>query len=447
MLARFTSHIRQQHLLPPGQEVLLAISGGIDSSVLARLMHCAGIPFAMAHCNFHLRPGDCDRDEQFVRHLAAEYGVRIHVAQFDTQTYARQQGLCIEDAARRLRYSYFEQLRQQEGYAAVWVAHHRDDSAETFFINLLRGTGLAGLHGILPQQGFVVRPLLPFGRDEIEAYAHAHQVAYVEDATNQQLDYKRNSVRHQLLPLLRSMQPAFDHTMQETMAHLRSTERLYQALLTPLRQRCLSATEDGGAVCDLQAMADVLDQLGLAEDEELRRQTLFELLRDYGFNAAAVADILAAQQSGKCFRSPRYVAVLNRGRLLLRPADTPTAGETERQPRLVLQSVPASEFTYDLRRLPAGMAAFDADCLQQPLRLRRWQTGDRFQPLGMEHGTQLVSDFFSDHKYSLFDKEKQWLLVDARDTILWIVGLRTSHPVRVTPATRQVLLVEVEKQD
>lgn len=398
----------------------------------------------MAHCNFHLRPGDCDRDEQFVRQLAQRYGVRIHVGQFDTSSFAARQGLCIEDAARRLRYDYFEQLRQQEGYAAIWVAHHRDDSAETFFLNLLRGTGLSGLHGILPQQGFVVRPLLPFGRDEIESYAREQGLMYVEDVTNGQLDYKRNQVRHQLIPLLRTMQPAFDRTMQETMAHLRSTERLYAALLAPLRRRCMTMTENGVVECSLRAVAETLELLGASDDEELRRELLFELLREYGFGASAVAAMCSASQSGKRFYSHQYEVLVNRGRLLLRPLESIPPNDAEQVPQMGIRQVSAADFCHDVRHLPPGMAAFDADQLHQPVRLRHWQTGDRFQPLGMKHGTQLVSDFFSDHKLSRFDKERQWLLVDASDAILWIVGRRTSHAARITPATRQVLLVEVE---
>lgn len=444
MLARFTSHIRQQHLFPSGQEVLLAISGGIDSSVLAHLMHCAGIPFAMAHCNFHLRPGDCDRDESFVRQLAERYGVRLHVAHFDTEEYARQEGLCIEDAARRLRYDYFEQLRRQEGYAAIWVAHHRDDSAETFFINLLRGTGLAGLHGILPQQGHIVRPLLPFGRDEIEAYAKAQGLAHAEDATNQSLNYRRNQVRHQLLPLLRSMQPAFDRTMQETTAHLRSTERLYQALLAPLRERCMKAGEKNSMVCDLHELSSALTELGFADDEEMRVQILFELLREYGFCAAVISDICATNKSGKRFYSTYYEALMDREQLLLRPMDGLGKTVSESMAQIGVRRMCVEELPYDVRRMPAGMAVFDAERVRLPLSLRHWREGDRFQPFGMEHGTQLVSDYFTDHKYSCFDKQRQWLLVDADDHILWIVDQRTSHLTRITSATKHVLLVSVE---
>lgn len=429
MLHRFTTYIQQQHLFPSGQQVLLAVSGGIDSVVLAHLMHSAGYPFGIAHCNFHLRPSDCDRDERFVRQLAERYGVPVHVAQFSTQQYAQQHHLCIEDAARRLRYDYFEQLRSTHGYAAILTAHHRDDAAETFFINLLRGTGLSGLHGILPVQGHVVRPLLPFGRADIEAYAQSHGLDHVEDYTNAQLVYRRNQVRHQLLPLLRSLQPSADVALQSTILHLQSVESLYRALLQPLRQRYVQPQPDGTVVVDLafSAMPDAA-------------QLLYELLVPYGFHADVVRQILSASQSGKVFASPTHRAVLHRGRLVLQPIDA----EPQVLPQVRWRSI--VDFDYSqlpLRHMPPHQIYLDADTVQLPLALRHWRPADRFQPLGMPHGTQLVSDYFTDHKYSLPQKQRQLLLVDANDQILWIVGHRTAHPSRVTPASRQLLLVEV----
>ena len=253
MLHAFIAHIQQQHLFPTGQEVLIAVSGGIDSVVLSHLMHSAGYPFAIAHCNFHLRPSDCDRDEDFVRRLAASYGVPVHVAQFDTRTHAANHHQSIEQAARNLRYDFFEQLRQQHHYAAILTAHHRDDSTETFFLNLLRGTGIAGLHGILPIQGHIVRPLLPFSRSDIEAYAAQQHLSHVEDSTNASLDYLRNQVRHRLLPLLRELQPAADSTLQQTVLNLQYTEQLYLALLAPIRQQLIHHLPDGTSrllLCD-----------------------------------------------------------------------------------------------------------------------------------------------------------------------------------------------------
>ena len=431
MLPQFISHVQQQHLFPTGQEVLLAVSGGIDSVVLAHLMHAAGFPFAIAHCNFHLRPDDCNRDEQFVRQLALQYGVPIFVAQFDTLNYARQFHLCVEDAARKLRYDFFEQVRSQQGYAAILTAHHRDDSAETFFINLLRGTGLTGLHGILPVQGHVVRPLLPFGRDEIETYAAAHGLSHVEDATNASLLYRRNQIRHLLLPLLRELQPTADHAIAQTIRHLQSVEQLYNTLLQPLRSQLVHPQPDGTVRIALP--------MPVQSNEE---QLLFELLRPSGFNYATVVDILSSTHSGRQFYSATHHAVLDRQQLIVEPLASKVS-----HPLPPLRTAQIKNFSYsslDWKALPPTTALFDADKVLLPLSLRHWREGDRFQPLGMTRGTQLVSDFFSDHKYSLPDKQRQLLLVDAADNILWIVGRRTAHPPRVTPTTTTLLTVSVE---
>ncbi len=436
MLQAFIAHIRQQHLFLTGQQVLLAVSGGIDSVVLTHLMHSAGYSFAIAHCNFHLRPSDCDRDEAFVRQLASTYAVPIHVAQFDTRTHAAQHHQSIEQAARELRYDYFEQLRQTHGYAAILTAHHRDDSTETFFLNLLRGTGLAGLHGILPIQGHIVRPLLPFGRSDIEAYAVQHHLTHVEDSTNASLDYLRNQVRHQLMPLMRQLQPAADHTIHQTILHLQSTEQLYQTLLEPLKQQLSHPQPDGTTRIDLCGTFTVPPS-----DEPsslLRQQLYFELLKPYGFNAATIANILTATQPGKTYHTTTHTAYLDRQQLIVCPI---AATSATTMPAITIQTISPQGF--DPRQLPSHRAAFDADSVSLPLRLRHWQTGDRFQPLGMAHGSQLISDYFSDHKYSQLDKMAQLLLVDATDSILWIVGHRTSPPHRITPHTRLVLTVEI----
>lgn len=438
MLQQFISHVTQQHLFPTGQQVLLAVSGGIDSVVLAHLMHSAGYPFAVAHCNFHLRPVDCDRDEAFVCALADRYQVPFHVAQFDTLAHAATHRLSVEEAARNLRYDCFRTLCQTHGYPAVLTAHHRDDAAETFFINLLRGTGLSGLHGILPVQGLVVRPLLPFGRTQIEDYARSNGLDHVEDVTNASLIYRRNQVRHTLLPLLRQLQPSADAALANTIAHLQGVEQLYAALLQPLRHRLVQPLPDGTIRVSL--CLDGLDGLLPNPTPAQRSQLLFELLRPYGFNASTVSDIAECHTSGRHFQSPTHTALLDRDLLLLYPL---SATPVETSVALHCETLQADTCTIDFRHLPPNQALFDADTLQLPLVLRHWRHADRFQPLGMTKGTQLVSDFFTDHKYSLVDKERQMLLVDASDRIVWIVGRRTAHPFRVTPASRTLLLVTV----
>ncbi|MBR1850192.1 MAG: tRNA lysidine(34) synthetase TilS [Bacteroidales bacterium] len=427
MLARFKQYIEQQHLFGPTDEVLLAVSGGVDSTVFCHLMQAAGYRFGVAHCNFNLRPGDCDRDELFVRTLSVRMGARFHVAHFDTRHYASENHLSIEEAARNLRYDFFEQLRVRYGYAAIATAHHSDDSAETFFINLMRGTGIAGLHGIRPRSGYVVRPLLGFGRADIMAYAEQHGIEFVTDVTNSSLDYRRNQVRHQLLPLLRDLSPGFDATLARTIAHLSDTEVVYRQAVDRLHDRLL--------VVDGQRHSYPIAAL---VELEPRRTLLFELLRPYGFNASDVADIEVAlgAESGRLFQSPTHRLLRDRQSLIIEPLGRPA-----RPPKLVLTQLQAADFDPAEARRSKLAAYFDASTLALPLQVRRWQPSDRFTPFGMK-GSKLVSDLLSDLKINLFDKERTYILCDADGKILWVIGLRTSEHHRVTCATASVLRVE-----
>ena len=416
MLARFKRYMAGQHLLPEGARVLLAVSGGRDSVAMVDLFHRAAIPFEMAHCNFNLRPGDCDRDEAFVRQLADRYGVPCHVARFDTRACAAEHGMSIEEAARHLRYEYFAQLLRQSGNQAikqssvVATAHHADDSVETFFLNLFRGTGLHGLHGIRPvsiqaikqssnQAITIIRPLLCFSRADIDAYIAERGLQYVEDYTNAELDARRNRIRHQLMPLLRELYPSVDQTMLANMERLHDTERLLDAYVEQLRQQSLKPY-----VSILPATLYQLPPIEVLDlsaepfrETTLRPTILFELLRPYGFNAATVADITQTIKqssdraiSGRLFYTPTHVAELHRGQLLIAPI-TQSGNLTVKQ-----------AYT------------------------RPWRPGDRFRPKGM-HGTRLVSDFLKDLHLSRIEKQYVRVRVDSDDRILAVVGLRDAE--------------------
>lgn len=449
MYERFIDHIEKEHLLAPGQTVLLAVSGGRDSVTLCHLVAKAGYRFAIAHCNFHLRPGDCDRDEAFVRRLADRYGVALHVAEFDTVSYAASHGISIEEAARNQRYGFFEEVRAKEGYACIATAHHRDDSIETFFINLLRGTGIAGLKGIPPRNGHVVRPMLPFGRDEIDRYVEEHNLEYVDDYTNAQPLYMRNRIRLQLLPLLRQLQPSFDSIMQDNLSHFSDASRVYSAAVESVRSQLVVARGDGFSI-DIEQLKTL----------EPIATYLFELIRPFGFGAATAEQILSCLdgQSGKVFNSSTHSIVLDRGQLLISPRVSKEVAEYgvdilktadganeshEGFPDGIAWRVDAVD-SVDTIRLERNEAWFDADRLRFPLKLRHWRSGDRFAPFGMQ-GSRLVSDLFSDQKLSLIEKDRVWILCDSADEILWVAGLRASRIAPVTKDTRRIMKWKITK--
>lgn len=461
MLNRLSDYIQQQHLFPSGSEVLLAVSGGRDSVCMAHLVHRLGVPFAIAHCNFHLRPGDSDRDQAFVRSLADQLGVPFHTADFDTRPFAAARSMSIEEAARHLRYSWFASLCAEHGYACLATAHHRDDSVETFFLNLFRGAGLSGLHGILPSREVaewpcdnastlnshlsaltIVRPMLCFSRAEIDAYVEANQLDYVDDYTNGELDAMRNRIRLQLMPLLRQLYPSVDSTMASNLSHLRDADLLLQAGLASLRSSLLRPVRPAVPSASLHILAAGLHALHSALDAfrqnpSTQRTLLFELLRPYGFNAAQAADILAALASprtGACWHSPTHLAVLDRDRLLLAPEAAPVPPHIESQPvRAVDTSLPGigrTDVFVDADLLPA--------CT-----LRPWQPADRFCPFGMHGRQRLVSDVLKDAKLSIPEKKHLFVLCAPDGRIVWLVGIRADERFRVGPKTKNILKLSV----
>ena len=454
MYRRFIDFLQREHLVAEGQRVLLAVSGGRDSVTMAHLFQRAGIPFGIAHCNFHLRPGDCDRDELFVRSMAEGYGVALHCTGFDTQSYAQENGLSIEEAARQLRYDYFERVRQEEGYGVVATAHHRDDAIETFFINLLRGTGVNGLTGISVRNGKIIRPLLPFGRAEIDKYVKRHNLTYVEDITNSQPVYLRNRIRLQLLPMMRQISPAFDDVMSRNMVHIEHCAQLYNQTVDRLREQLLHSDDGVNYTVDIPSL--------------LRCQpietVLYELLHPFGFNSSVVEQVTESlhAQSGKQFFSSTHRLVKDRDILLVSPLQCISNQSSFIISRPQLNGCGSQfvvdvsrcmvEFHFDnacdgtmdrVRQIGRDEAWYDFDRVRFPLSLRRWQKGDRFTPYGMK-GSRLVSDLLTDVKVSLVEKEKVWLLCDADGRIMWVLGIRTADVAVVTTSTRTIMKVRIK---
>ena len=408
------------------QSILAAVSGGRDSVVLAELLHRGGYRFEIAHCNFHLRGEESNRDEQFVRRLAERYGVPCHVAQFDTDAYASEKKISIEMAARELRYEWFEQVRQERGLDLIAVAHHRDDAIETFFINLLRGAGLSGLCGMKAENGKVVRPMLHISREEIDQFIAEEKLEYVDDCTNATDLYLRNRIRHQLIPLMRELNSSFDTTMEQNLHNLSDANEIFIKTLDNIKNEVITERPDG------------IDEIAVSDVEQFNPQStiLFELLRPYGFNSDTVTEILAGLngESGRQFLSQSHRLVKDRKTLQIIPLNN-----TDREPDIDI-SEPFKRETLITLKTGKETILCDAEKLKRPLSLRKWRDGDRFYPFGMK-GSRLVSDFFSDMKLSLIEKERQWLLCDADGNIVWVVGHRADGHFAITDKTEEVVRI------
>lgn len=439
---RFHDGLEKNPLWEPGDRILLAVSGGVDSAVLSHLILETGIECAIAHCNFQLRGEESERDEAFTRELAAKLGVPVFVKHLRTYEHAFREGISTEMAARELRYAWFSELLENKDFHWVATGHHADDQIETLLLNLARGTGISGLRGMLPKSGKVVRPLLPFFREEIESYALQKGISWVDDSTNQSLDIRRNLVRHKIIPLFESINPGFRNTAVRTMLDLQVTEKFYREkvreALAPLIRK-----ESG---------ADRISVPGLLKLEPLSVY-LFELLSEYGFNRSTIEGIGAALKGhpGKQFYSATHRVVKDRNDLIVTRKvvndsdkdweyfiDADDTAITD--PVHIICSV-ANAANYTIPR-DHHVASLDFDKLTFPLTLRRWLPGDTFIPFGMRNSRKL-SDFFTDNKLSIPEKENVRVILSGSD-IVWIVGYRIDQRYRITPKTRKVFILKSE---
>ena len=430
----------QTGLFTPSQRLLVAVSGGLDSVALLHALHQAGYHTGVAHVNFGLRGVASDADEAFVQQLAFQYQAPFHHTRFSTEAHAAGHGISIQMAARALRYEWLEQIRQQAGYDYILTAHHRNDSIETVLLNLVRGTGLAGLRGMLPKTGQLVRPLLNATRADIAAYAAHHQLAWREDSSNATDAYQRNFLRHRVVPLLEELNPNFSETFQHTMQRLREAEEIITEQTGRLRENCHN---EAGTV---QIRTDVLPKTGLP-------LLLHELLRPYGFTYRQAQELVRALPGppGKQFFSATHRLVKDRQHLLITPlpaaSAVPPAGisipagaaEVTAGPwRLKLQRFPMATY---LLQPDQEIAALDADTLAFPLLLRPWQPSDWFVPLGMR-GRKNISDLLTDRKVPLPEKEKVWVLLSG-EAIVWVLGRQLDDRFKLTARTKEVLEIRI----
>ncbi len=441
LYSRFVAFVGQHQLMSSSDKVLVALSGGADSVVLSHLMKKTGWPFALAHMNFQLRAKESDDDEAFVRKLAFQLGVEIFVQKVDTAQYAQTNQLSTQVAARDLRYTFFEELAQQHGFTKIAIAHHADDQAETFFINLQRRSGIRGLAGIPVRREKIIRPLLFATRQEIEDFANINKLVYRNDSSNSSDYYLRNRIRHHLLPALEEVMPGFMDAISLVMSHLRETDVMIQQMISE-RQNLLFnkvGEEIRIPLADLQS----LDPL---------HTWLHYLLADFGFNREVIlsaAEVITNHESGRKFFSDKYKMVIDRSTLIIVPRQDQSISEegliwAESQNlhsplNLSIQMMDRNEVS-DLKVHP-NTALFDLDRLEFPLVLRKWKHGDRFQPFGMK-GSRLVSDFLIDAKVDVIEKERVYVLTSGEE-IIWVVGYRAASGASVTEKTKKIFSVHV----
>lgn len=421
---KVNAFVREMRLFGKTDKVLVALSGGADSVALLRVLLHLGYRCEAAHCNFHLRGEESMRDEAFVVSLTEKLGVRLYRTDFDTEAYAAAKGISIEMAARDLRYEWFGNLREEIGAEVIAVAHHRNDSVETLLLNLVRGTGINGLRGIRAVNGRVVRPLLCVDRNEILSYLERLGQNFVTDSTNLQDNFTRNKIRHQVIPVLETINPSAVEAMADTAARLSEVAEIYGKAMEAAVARVVT----DGISLDAEALWH----------ETAPKSVLHEVLYPLGTNVSQQRDIyrcLRSGESGKVFYTATHVLLVDHGRLCWKPKET-----VERKPVLKWELVEVDDSFVVPKDI--AVACLDADKVNGALTLRRWRSGDRFVPFGMT-GFKSVRNYLRDRKQSLFDKERQ-LVVCSGDDIVWVVEERTDNRFRVTPETRKVLRIWVE---
>jgi tRNA(Ile)-lysidine synthase len=441
MLASVRQFIEEHNLFSiENDPILVTVSGGLDSVVLLDVLHRLGVQVAVAHCHFGLRGEDADADEHFVRKLAKQYGLPYFAEFFRTKEYAEQEGISTQMAARFLRYRWFEQLRQVQGLAYIATAHHQRDQAETMILNLAHGTGLAGLHGIQVKNGHVIRPLLGLGRDDLHEYLVERGLRWREDDSNDSPVYQRNLLRHEVLPVLREINPNLDQTMHGTAERVGGAEEIVRRYVEETADK---ARRDEAEVTYLN--------ISMLQKTAATTLVLHELLRPFGFAWPVVKDIVAAfaGESGRKFDSPTHRLVKDRENLVITPRRLTqfgtfqlAAGQTD----LLADGMRLKAELHDDARhfiIPRSKstAALDADKIKFPLTLRRWQEGDWFMPLGMK-GKKLLSDFLIDQKVPLNLKDEVRVLTSADGKICWVVGWRVDDRFKVEETSERVLTVQ-----
>lgn len=447
MKERLVEFITKKKLIESGQRVLLAVSGGMDSRLMCELFYQAEIEFVIAHCNFGLRKEDSQKDEEFCRQLAQLYKVPFYSCSFKTEAYARTHKLSIQMAARELRYEWLEEMRKSGGCDLIATAHHGDDLLETVLLNLTRGTGIAGLHGILPKAGRIIRPLLFLEKKEIETYIKKNKLQYREDNSNASVKYTRNKIRHQVIPVLKELNPSLVKSWYENAEFIQAAERMYGKEIERWKKKMIVRKKNEWYM-----------NTNLLREETDAVILLSEMIREFGFGKQEADVILTGKlQSGKQFVSGTHLLQYDRGKVIVSLANAsktveeiPVYAHSKKikigDSVLRFETQKGKNTSYwveESKKAGTNSAFLDFSKLKFPLTLRNWKSGDYFFPLGMK-GKKKLSDFFADKKIPLIEKKRILLLTSGKD-IVWVSGMRMDNRYRVAPKTKSVLKVSIGK--
>jgi tRNA(Ile)-lysidine synthase len=435
MLIKFQNHLNSNFTQLKDKKLLLAVSGGLDSMVLMHLFQELNYSIGIAHCNFQLRAKESDEDENFVKLQAEKLQIPIFSTRFETEKFANDNKLSIQLAARKLRYDWFYQLLEEENYDYLLTAHHLDDQLETFLINLSRGTGIEGLTGIPATNDKIMRPLLPFSREEILAFAEENSLSWREDSSNASTKYLRNKIRHEVIPILKTLNPNFLPTFENTLEHLNQANALVNDAAKMQFDLVVKQLDD-------QNIFDIPKLLELPN----YKAYLYQWLKDFGFTAWNDIYDLVYANSGKQIFSETHVLLKDRNRLLLfekrekHNAEIYFVKDFESKVNIPLKLSFCK--VANISNVNANCIFVDENQLKLPLVIRKWQEGDVFYPAGMI-GKKKLSKFFKDEKYSLFDKQNQWLLC-SNDEIVWVIGKRADQRFLTNENTKNYIKITLE---
>ena len=442
MLKRFNKYIENEKLFNKNDKILLTVSGGVDSVVMLDLFIKSRLSFGIAHCNFNLRGKESDLDKKFVKQLEKKNNIEIHTVSFKTEEYAKSNGISIEMAARDLRYEWFEKIRQNFGYSYVATAHHKNDVIETFILNISRGTGIKGLCGIQPKVNKIIRPVLFAFRKEIEEYCTTNNLQYREDASNATLKYKRNIIRHKILPELKNLNPNINNTIIDDIEIFNDVEKIYRSSIEEKKLKILTKEND-----------KILINIKELKKLNPLKTYLYEFLKPYNFQSQNITDIIKSLDSisGKQFYSSSHYLIKDRNFLIISgigfnddknknfTIDKETTNVTS--PIALNIKIADNDSVIDLSELKNKKFAFlDFDLLKFPLVIRKWKPGDYFYPIGMKKRKKL-SDFFIDNKFSIVDKNNTWLLCSG-DDIIWAIGKRIDNRFKMADKTQKLFVIE-----